>query len=126
MHQYVPDDFVLHRGLTSYWGYNTIGYFAPHAAYSAAVDTSLLSFVRELVALRLSHPVFRRHRYLTGVEAAGLGWFTPAGTPMTQADSFDPGAVASAPRRRAGNRVTVGPRSVLVLRGPRRRIRELP
>jgi isoamylase len=25
------------RGLTNYWGYNTIGYFAPHQAYSAAV-----------------------------------------------------------------------------------------
>ncbi len=24
------------RGLTNYWGYNTIGYFAPHAGYSAA------------------------------------------------------------------------------------------
>jgi len=132
--------------------------------------------------------VFRRHRYLTGVEAAELGWFTPAGTPMTQSDwddrealalgvyldgsdapdigpdgkalldddflvlvnawweplefvvpdcrpglawraeidTFDPEAVAAAaapaapvPVRRAGDRVTVGPRSVLVLRGPR-------
>jgi len=37
VHQYVPDEFLLKRGLTNYWGYNTIGYFAPHAAYSAAV-----------------------------------------------------------------------------------------
>ena len=37
VHQYVPDEFLLERGLTNYWGYNTIGYFAPHAAYSAAV-----------------------------------------------------------------------------------------
>ena len=36
VHQYVPDEFLLKRGLTNYWGYNTIGYFAPHAAYSAA------------------------------------------------------------------------------------------
>ena len=35
--QYVPDDFLLKRGLTNYWGYNTIGYFAPHQAYSSAV-----------------------------------------------------------------------------------------
>ena len=33
----MPDEFLLQRGLTNYWGYNTIGYFAPHAAYSAAV-----------------------------------------------------------------------------------------
>jgi isoamylase len=37
VHQYVPDDFLLKRGLTNYWGYNTIGYFAPHQAYSSAV-----------------------------------------------------------------------------------------
>jgi glycogen operon protein len=147
----------------------------------SAADSSLLSFVRELVAFRRSHPVFRRHRYLTGVEAAELGWFTPAGTPMTQADwadrdalalgvyldgsdapdtgpdgqplldddflvlvnawwepleftvgdcrpglawraeidTFDPAAAAAVLVCRAGDRVTVGPRSVLVLRGPR-------
>src|SRR5215469_16337113 len=33
--------------------------------------------------LRRAHPVFRRQRYLTGAEAAELGWYSPAGTPMT-------------------------------------------
>ena len=33
---------------------------------------------------RRSHPVFRRRRFLTGIEASELGWFTPEGTPMTQ------------------------------------------
>ena len=37
VHQSVPEAFLLDRGLTNYWGYNTIGYFAPHDAYSAAV-----------------------------------------------------------------------------------------
>jgi glycogen operon protein len=37
VHHSVPEQFLLERGLTNYWGYNTIGYFAPHAAYSAAV-----------------------------------------------------------------------------------------
>jgi isoamylase len=36
IHQYVPDNFLLQRGLTNYWGYQSIGYFAPHLAYSAA------------------------------------------------------------------------------------------
>ncbi len=153
----------------------------------SAVDTGLLAFTRRLIAFRRSHPVFRRHRYLTGVEAAELGWFTPAGTPMTQADWADRNALAlgvyldgsdapdtgpdgqplfdddflvlvnawwepieftigdcrpgltwvteidsydgagggpegengAAAPRRAGDRVRVGPRSVLVLRGPR-------
>ena len=37
VHQSVPEQFLSERGLTNYWGYNTIGYFAPHAGYSAAV-----------------------------------------------------------------------------------------
>jgi isoamylase len=37
VHESVPESFLLQRGLTNYWGYNTIGYFAPHQAYSAAV-----------------------------------------------------------------------------------------
>ena len=37
VHQFVVDRHLAERGLTNYWGYNTIGYFAPHAAYSAAV-----------------------------------------------------------------------------------------
>jgi isoamylase len=37
VHHNVPEGFLVERGLTNYWGYNTIGYFAPHAGYSAAV-----------------------------------------------------------------------------------------
>jgi len=37
VHEIVPESFLLQRGLTNYWGYNTIGYFAPHQGYSAAV-----------------------------------------------------------------------------------------
>ena len=148
----------------------------------SAVDSDLLSFTRGLVAFRQSHPVFRRRRFLTGAEADELGWFTPAGTPMTQADWADPRALAigiyldgsddpdqapdgsllldddflvlvnawweplvftvpptrpgqawlaeidtydpaapvrTADERQAGDKVTVGPRSVSVLRGPR-------
>jgi glycogen operon protein len=36
VHQFVPDQHLLERGLTNYWGYNTIGFLAPHHAYSAA------------------------------------------------------------------------------------------
>ena len=36
VHESVPESFLEQRGLTNYWGYNTIGYFAPHQAYSAA------------------------------------------------------------------------------------------
>ena len=37
VHQNVPEAFLVRRGLTNYWGYNTIGFFAPHNGYSAAV-----------------------------------------------------------------------------------------
>ena len=37
VHESVPESFLVERGLTNYWGYNTIGYFAPHQGYSAAV-----------------------------------------------------------------------------------------
>lgn len=34
--QSVNEIHLLETGLTNYWGYNSIGYFAPHAAYSSA------------------------------------------------------------------------------------------
>jgi glycogen operon protein len=37
IHEYVPEGFLVDRGLTNYWGYNTIGFFAPHQGYSAAI-----------------------------------------------------------------------------------------
>jgi glycogen operon protein len=37
VHEYVPEGFLTTRGLTNYWGYNSIGFFAPHQGYSAAV-----------------------------------------------------------------------------------------
>ncbi|NJC71713.1 glycogen debranching protein GlgX [Planosporangium thailandense] len=35
VHQFVNDHHLTDRGLRNYWGYNTIGYFAPHHAYSS-------------------------------------------------------------------------------------------
>lgn len=34
VHQYVDDRVLLERGLRNYWGYNSIGFFAPHVAYA--------------------------------------------------------------------------------------------
>ncbi|HET7246759.1 MAG TPA: glycogen debranching protein GlgX [Streptosporangiaceae bacterium] len=36
VHQFVSDAFLTERGLANYWGYNTIGFFAPHNAYAFA------------------------------------------------------------------------------------------
>ncbi|MFE2580513.1 glycogen debranching protein GlgX [Streptomyces sp. NPDC059378] len=35
VHQFVQDGVLQGRGLSNYWGYNTIGFFAPHNAYAA-------------------------------------------------------------------------------------------
>jgi isoamylase len=35
VHQFVHDDALLKRGLRQFWGYNTLGYFAPHNEYAS-------------------------------------------------------------------------------------------
>jgi len=35
IHHFVHNKFLLDQGLSNYWGYNSIGFFAPHAEYSA-------------------------------------------------------------------------------------------
>ncbi len=38
VHHFVDDNFLQDRGLTNYWGYNSIGFFAPDIRYSAYKD----------------------------------------------------------------------------------------
>jgi len=38
VHQFVHDMYLLERGLSNYWGYSTIGFFAPHNGYSTNTD----------------------------------------------------------------------------------------
>ena len=38
VHAHIDDKALVDRGLTNYWGYNTIGFFAPEAKYSASGD----------------------------------------------------------------------------------------
>jgi isoamylase len=56
------------------------------------VDEDLLAFTRTLIAFRLAHPVFRRRRFLSGIDRSLLRWFTPAGTVVTAEQWGDPGA----------------------------------
>ncbi len=39
IHQFISERHLHDSGLTNYWGYNSIGYLAPHGAYSAAGDS---------------------------------------------------------------------------------------
>ena len=47
VHAFIHDNHLLEKGLRNYWGYNTIGFFAPHPAYLA---TSSVGEVKEMVA----------------------------------------------------------------------------
>ncbi len=49
--QFVTEPAVTRRGLSNYWGYNTIGYFAPHAAYAATPGGQVREFKAMVRAL---------------------------------------------------------------------------
>jgi isoamylase len=46
VHQFIHDNRLVERGLRNYWGYNSIGYFAPHNDYSASgeLDQQVIEF----------------------------------------------------------------------------------
>ncbi|WP_245156157.1 glycogen debranching protein GlgX [Nocardioides sp. 503] len=38
VHQFIQDSTLLEKGLRNYWGYNTLGFFAPHAEYAGTAQ----------------------------------------------------------------------------------------
>jgi glycogen operon protein len=53
VHEYYVDDFLIAKGLTNYWGYNSLGFFAPESSYRAGRTsgcqvTEFKTLVREL------------------------------------------------------------------------------
>ncbi len=49
IHAFVNDSYLLDKGLTNYWGYNSIGFFAPDPRYSA-IPAFVFSEFKEMVA----------------------------------------------------------------------------
>ena len=49
VHSFINDSNLLEKKLTNYWGYNTIGFFAPDPRYAADVANSLREF-KEMTA----------------------------------------------------------------------------
>src|SRR5437868_4270402 len=49
VHTFINDSFLLERKLTNYWGYNSIGFFAPDPRYASNPAKSLQEF-KEMVA----------------------------------------------------------------------------
>ncbi|MFK5688901.1 glycogen debranching protein GlgX [Ornithinimicrobium sp. LYQ92] len=56
VHAFTSEPALVERGLSNYWGYNTLGYFAPHAGYAAADPADSQAVVDELKgAVRALH-----------------------------------------------------------------------
>ncbi len=51
VHQFVTDHYLVEKGLTNYWGYNTIGFFAPHDAYTSRPGAQVEEFKAMVRAL---------------------------------------------------------------------------
>jgi glycogen operon protein len=49
VHTFVNDSYLLDKGLTNYWGYNTISFFAPARRYASIPDFAFAEF-KEMVA----------------------------------------------------------------------------
>ncbi len=49
LHSFILDSNLLEKGLTNYWGYNSIGFFAPNTRYASESEQSLREF-KEMVA----------------------------------------------------------------------------
>ncbi|GAB3071336.1 glycogen debranching protein GlgX [Nocardioides zeae] len=49
VHQFVQDNTLIEKGLRNYWGYNTIGFFAPHASYAAHGDGQQVQEFKSMV-----------------------------------------------------------------------------
>ena len=54
VHTFVNDSNLLEKGLTNYWGYNTIGFFAPDPRYASDVPNSLREFKEMVSSLHAS------------------------------------------------------------------------
>ena len=49
VHHFIDDEFLLDRGLSNYWGYNSIGYFAPDARYASGDRGQQVDDFKEMV-----------------------------------------------------------------------------
>ena len=49
VHQYVDDHQLVNKGLHNYWGYNSIGYFAPHNGYSSRPGQRVVNEFKTMV-----------------------------------------------------------------------------
>ena len=91
VHQFFTEPAVAARGMSNYWGYNSIGFFAPHAAYSSSGDrgqqvTEFKQMVKNFHAagIEVYLDVVYNHtaegEASTGRRTPSAGWTTSAST----------------------------------------------
>jgi len=51
VHSFVDESSLLRRGARNYWGYSTLGFMAPHAAYASVPGQELAEFATMVAAL---------------------------------------------------------------------------
>jgi glycogen operon protein len=81
VHHFVSEPFITRRGRANYWGYNSVGFFAPHADYAATgsrgqqVD-EFKAMVRALhsAGLEVVLDVVYNHTGESGVDGPTLAW----------------------------------------------------
>ena len=76
VHQFFHDRHLVELGLRNYWGYNSIGYFAPHGDYAARPGRQVDEFktmVKELHAAGIGTSVHYPAIHLFAVYRR-LGW----------------------------------------------------
>ncbi|WP_435203259.1 glycogen debranching protein GlgX [Janibacter sp. GS2] len=81
VHAFVDEPHLHSLGLTNHWGYNTIGFFAPHPPYASSTDPQevLLEFkgmvkLLHAAGLEVLLDVVYNHTAEQGVGGATLGW----------------------------------------------------
>lgn len=106
IHSHLPESHLINGGLTNYWGYNTLGFFAPHGAYATkraqdAGPQAVLDEVRQMVAslhaagIEVILDVVYNHTCEGGLPGPHLSWrgldntlyyLSDGGTPRGYAD----------------------------------------
>ncbi len=81
IHAFTHEPHLVRLGLTNHWGYNTVGFFAPHAAYAAASDPQgVVDEVKTMVktlhgaGLEVILDVVYNHTAEQGGTGATLSW----------------------------------------------------
>ncbi len=102
IHAHMSEPFLAAKGLSNYWGYNTLAYFAPEPSYATqaaqeAGPEAVVEEVREMVArlheagIEVILDVVYNHTCEGGIDGPSLSWRGIDATNYYMQESSDPG-----------------------------------